>query len=171
MDAGLLGRYAGALVVLPGTVLGLVPFALSRLTADTAWQSNPISLNNPLFLLAVVIGMMGFLLASWTNRLFLLVGKGTPAPWSPPKKFVVHGPYRYVRNPMMLAVYLMLAAEALFFGSPAIWIWLAVFVIGNLIYIPLSEEKGLRKRFGEDYVLFCRNVPRWIPRLRPWRQP
>jgi len=121
--------------------------------------------------LAVVIGMMGFLLASWTNRLFLLVGKGTPAPWSPPKKFVVHGPYRYVRNPMMLAVYLMLAAEALFFGSPAIWIWLAVFVIGNLIYIPLSEEKGLRKRFGEDYVLFCRNVPRWIPRLRPWRQP
>jgi len=68
----------------------------------------------------------------------------------------------------MLAVYLMLAGEALAFAAPAIGAWLAAFLAINAVYIPLSEERGLRRRFGADYDTYCENVPRWWPKRRPW---
>ena len=76
------------------------------------------------------------------------------------------GPYRYVRNPMISGVAVMLLGEALFHGSWVIGIWFGVFVYINHVYCILSEEPGLEKRFGESYRAYKKEVPRWIPRLR-----
>jgi protein-S-isoprenylcysteine O-methyltransferase Ste14 len=71
---------------------------------------------------------------------------------------------------MITGVLLMLSAEALLLQSWPIAAWMMLFFIGNAIYFPLVEEKGLEKRFGNEYRDYKANVPRWIPRLRPWRQ-
>jgi protein-S-isoprenylcysteine O-methyltransferase Ste14 len=109
-------------------------------------------------------------LSSWSVALFLKTGEGTPAPWEPPKKLVIRGPYRYVRNPMITGVLLMLSAEAMLFHSWSIAIWMMIFFVGNTVYFSLNEEKGLERRFGDDYRVYKAHVPRWIPRLRPWIQ-
>jgi protein-S-isoprenylcysteine O-methyltransferase Ste14 len=84
---------------------------------------------------------------------------------------VLRGPYRYVRNPMMIGVMLILLAEALLLQSWGIAIWLAVFLLLNLIYLPRVEEKGLEHRFGDSYRQYKVHVPRWIPRTAPWEGP
>ena len=78
------------------------------------------------------------------------------------------GPYRHVRNPMISGVLFILLAEALFFGSLPILAWFTVFLVVNSTYIPLVEEPGLEKRFGEEYIRYKQHVPRWIPRLTPY---
>jgi protein-S-isoprenylcysteine O-methyltransferase Ste14 len=103
-------------------------------------------------------------------RLFAVKGGGgTPAPWEPIKNFVVLGPYRYVRNPMLIGVNLLLIAEAILLQSIPIFLWMVAFVIINTIYFALSEEPQLEKRFGQAYANYKRNVPRWIPRPTPYR--
>lgn len=72
---------------------------------------------------------------------------------------------------MISGVLMMLAGEALLLGSWPIAAWLLVFFVGNAIYFPLVEEKGLRLRFGAAYDRYAANVPRWLPRLTPWRPP
>lgn len=81
----------------------------------------------------------------------------------------MRGVYRHVRNPMMLGVFCILLGEAILFGSPWLLGWFGIFVAVNMIVIPLAEEPGLAKRFGDDYVRYKQNVPRWIPRLTPWK--
>ena len=114
---------------------------------------------------------IGLAFAIWTFRLFVAEGEGTPAPWDPTKKLVVRGPYQYVRNPMITGVLFMLAGEALFFRSWPVAGWLFFFFLANAIYFPLSEETALEHRFGDAYRIYKANVPRWIPRVTPWRQP
>jgi protein-S-isoprenylcysteine O-methyltransferase Ste14 len=80
-------------------------------------------------------------------------------------RFVVHGVYCHVRNPMISGVILVLLAESLLTASQPLFCWFLVFAVVNATYIPLSEEPGLLKRFGEAYVTYRRIVPRWIPRL------
>jgi protein-S-isoprenylcysteine O-methyltransferase Ste14 len=103
-----------------------------------------------------------------TVRLFILIGKGTLAPWDPTQKLVVVGVYRHVRNPMISGVTAILLGEAITLGSVGLLIFCALFLATNMIYIPLSEEPGLIQRFGDDYRTYQQNVPRWIPRLTPW---
>jgi protein-S-isoprenylcysteine O-methyltransferase Ste14 len=103
-----------------------------------------------------------------TIRLFLMVGKGTLAPWKPTQRLVVHGIYRHVRNPMISGVFFVLLGEALLAASLPLFCWFLCFVIGNAIYISLAEEPGLVKRFGDEYEVYRRNVPRWIPRVKGW---
>lgn len=74
----------------------------------------------------------------------------------------------YVRNPMITGVLFMLSAEAMLFQSWPLALWMGIFFMGNAIYFPLVEEKGLEKRFADDYRRYKANVPRWIPRLHPW---
>ena len=91
-------------------------------------------------------------------------GQGTPAPWDPPQKLVVHGPYRYVRNPMITSVLFMLAAEAMFFQSWPIFFWLVLFFLLNNIYFPFFEERSLEKRFGYGQYRLVRSlVPAGLP--------
>ena len=89
-------------------------------------------------------------------------------PWDPTRKLVVAGAYRYVRNPIILSVIILLAGEALFFGSYGIAVLAILFFVINSLYFIFSEEPGLEKRFGEAYREYKKNVPRWIPRWKPW---
>jgi protein-S-isoprenylcysteine O-methyltransferase Ste14 len=99
-----------------------------------------------------------------TVSLFTEYGEGTPAPFDPPKKLVILGPYLYVRNPMMIGVWLVLSGEALIFGSVSLWIWLLIFLSMCLVLIPVWEEPELEDRFGTPYREYMQEVPRWIPR-------
>lgn len=119
--------------------------------------------------LGVGVFVMGFGLFGWCVVLFARVGQGTLAPWDPTRKMVAVGPYQVVRNPMISGVALMLIGEAFFWGSVAVGGWAGVFILINHLYFLLSEEPGLEKRFGEGYRRYKANVPRWIPRLTPWR--
>lgn len=104
----------------------------------------------------------------WCVSLFASVGRGTLAPWDPARNFVAVGPYRYVRNPMISGVALMLSGQAMFWGSGVLGAWAGAFVLINHVYFILSEEPGLERRFGEKYRRYKANVPRWIPQLKPW---
>ena len=113
--------------------------------------------------------LIGAALFVSTVYLFATAGRGTLAPWDPPARLVVRGPYRFVRNPMITGVLLIIVAEALFFRSMPIAVWAAVFFVINAIYLPLFEEPGLERRFGDDYRQYKRDVPRLLPRLRSLR--
>ena len=123
-------------------------------------------------MLAQIVGMIllaiGVFLFSSSLRRFATEGKGTLAPWDPPRRLVLHGPYRYVRNPMISGVIFVLFGEALVLLSKPHLEWALIFLVANFIYIPILEEPQLKRRFGGDYVEYCRHVPRFIPRLRPW---
>ena len=122
------------------------------------------------FILMLFLLALGFFLVIWTMRLFYAIGKGSLAPWNPVDKLIITGPYAYVRNPMLSGVFCLLFAETLLFQSKALLIYALIFIVINAIYFPLSEEKGLLKRYGEDYAEYKRNVPRFLPRLTPYRK-
>ena len=143
---------------------GLI-FWFSRGTSFGAESASPSQIQFWIGLLSLIFGII---LAIWTARLQLTIGEGTPAPWDPPKKLVIRGPYRYVRNPMITGVFLILLAESLLFQSWPVALWMIVFIAANLIYLPLVEEKDLEKRFGQEYLQYKEAVPRWIPKLKPW---
>lgn len=162
-------RHVLAIVLLPGTVVIAVPAAILGLSGsiDVGW-----GLPGPLAVFAVAAG--GALIASgaalWyrTVTLFARIGRGTLAPWDPASRLVVAGPYRHVRNPMITGVVAVLLGEAVLFGSTGVLTWaVAVFAI-NAIWFPLVEEPGLEQRFGDEYRVYASNVPRWLPRVRPW---
>ena len=97
---------------------------------------------------------MELLSAVWTDSLFLKFGDGTLGPWDPPKKRVIFGPYRHVRNLMVTSVVIILLAESMFFQSwPLATLTLFSFAVYT-IYFPLIEEKGLKRRFGQDYLVY-----------------
>ena len=156
-------RWILPFLLLPMNALVFIPAAILLLT-DYTWNTN-----HPL-LLAVGCTLLfcGITLAAWTMCLFHSIGHGTAAPWDPPQRLVVAGPYRHVRNPMLTSVFLMQGAEALLLNSLEIFIFLLIFVIANMLYFPLVEEKSLEKRFGGAYLQYRQNVPRWFPRLIPW---
>jgi protein-S-isoprenylcysteine O-methyltransferase Ste14 len=157
-------RWILPVLLLPMNVLFFVPAVILWLTGYH-WEAN-----HPLLLsIGCVLLLCGMSLAAWTMWLFHSVGHGTAAPWDPPQHLVVAGPYRHVRNPMLTSVFILQAAEALLLNSLTIFILLVVFVIANIFYFPLVEEKSLEKRFGDAYREYKRNVPRWVPQLRPWR--
>ena len=159
------------IIVLPGTVLVFVPAFILLLTKDLKFPPKLITPSQIWFWLALLAAGVGSVLCVWTAKLFTKYGEGTPAPWDPPRKLVITGPYLYVRNPMITGALLLLLAEALLFHSWAIAAWMVLFFVGNLIYFPLVEEKGLEKRFGDEYLNYKARVPRWIPRIKPWDKP
>lgn len=137
------------------------------------WLFPPSINNGPVVsLLSALIGVLliiaGAFLLARCIQLFDRIGKGTLAPWNATQRMVITGPYRYVRNPMISGVLAVLLGESLFFQSPSLLLWFLVFLIGNHIYFIKSEEPGLEARFGHEFVVYKRNVPRWIPRRTPW---
>jgi protein-S-isoprenylcysteine O-methyltransferase Ste14 len=113
----------------------------------------------------------GLWLFAQTVPLLVREGQGTLAPWDPPRRLVVRGIYRHVRNPMISGVMSVLLGEMLWLGSVGVLIWSLFFVLANGLYIPRLEERDLEKRFGADYVLYKKHVPRWIPRRTAWELP
>jgi len=104
-------------------------------------------------------------------RRFAGEGEGTLAPWDPPRRLVVRGPYRFVRNPMISGVIFLLFGEALVLLSRPHALWALVFLALNAVYIPLVEEPQLEQRFGDPYREYRANVRRFLPRLRAWEPP
>lgn len=102
---------------------------------------------------------------------FALQGLGTPAPIAPPSRLVVTGPYRYVRNPMYVAVLTVIFGEAIFFADPRLAAYGVVVWLLFHAFVRLYEEPALKEQFGAEYQAYKANVPRWIPRLSPWRAP
>lgn len=154
-----------AILLLPGMVTVVIPTTILCF-AGIRWLSPPWTIVLPVT--GSILVLLGLTLMAKTIRLFITVGKGTLAPWNPTQKLLVRGVYRHVRNPMITGVVCVLLGEAVFFGSLWLLGWSAVFFVVNLIYIPVVEEPGLVSRFGDDYLLYKRNVPRWIPRWTPW---
>ena len=157
-----------SIIILPGSTLVIIPVVLLWVSSDTRYAPQVVSPASLLFWLALVLAATGIALAGSTVRLMLHYGEGPPAPWDPTRKLVLMGPYRHVRNPMISGALLILLSEAIFFQSWLIYFWWFAFLIFNLLYIPLVEEKNLEDRFGEDYLLYKTHVPRWIPTVRPW---
>ena len=101
---------------------------------------------------------------------FAIVGLGTPAPLAPPTRLVISGQYRHVRNPMYVAVLAIVIGQGFVLGSVvllryAVVVWLLVYA-----FVLLYEEPALRKMFGAEYEEYCRNVRRWVPRMRAWNK-
>jgi len=112
----------------------------------------------------------GAMIALPAIALFAWRGLGTPAVFDPPRRLVVAGPYRFVRNPMYTGVALILLGEAMVFPrlTYAMLATLAFFIVAVTLFVALYEEPVLRAKFGADYGAYCRQVRRWIPRLRPF---
>ena len=159
-------RHVLAFAVLPFTVTIVVPVWLARRSPMRfAPGESAVELTiQAAGLIALTIGMLLFV-ASLHH--FIVHGRGTLAPWDPPRTLVVIGPYRYVRNPMISGVVFILAGEALLLLSWPHLEWMLVFLAINLIYIPLVEEPMLEQRFGEPYRVYKQRVRRVIPRVRP----
>jgi len=146
-------------LILPITVLILVPRSI---------ESNFNFSLNIVSAIGLALVLAGLIILCINISTFIRFGKGTLAPWSPTKKLVVRGMYAHVRNPMITGVLTVLLGESLLFHSKNIFTWFVLFFIINYVYFILSEEPGLEKRFGAEYLEYKRNVPRWIPRLKPW---
>lgn len=161
-------RHLLAIAILPFTVAVLVPIWIAQRNGVALALGRSVG---PVFLQVVGFALLtlGLVLSVASLRRFATEGRGTLAPWDPPSVFVVHGPYQFVRNPMISGVILFLFGEALVLLSPPHVAWAVCFVILNLIYIPLVEEPQLERRFGDPYREYRRHVRRFIPRLRPWR--
>jgi len=114
--------------------------------------------------LLITMGVVLYLACAFWG--FALRGRGTPAPIDPPRKLVVEGPYRIVRNPMYWSVFLVMAGEALLFRSLTLVEWAAGFFAGTMLFVALYEEPTLRRKFGAEYEEYCRQVGRWRPRFK-----
>jgi len=166
----LLARNFLSILLLPAVVTLAVPYwILSRRPADLAGWLSPATLA-ALLAGAAVVGL-GLLLVGGTIRRFATEGRGTLAPWDPPRHLVVSGVYRRVRNPMISGVILILLGEALALRSTPLLEWAAGFWVINAIYIPLLEEPMLEARFGDEYGEYKAHVPRWVPRRTAWTPP
>ncbi len=162
-------RHMLAILLLPFVVVVIIPYWLLAAFAavDSRWAERSPFAGFAQLLGAVCI-LVGAGLFIWCVCLFARLGQGTLAPWDPTRKLVAVGPYRFVRNPMISGVALLLIGQALLRGSWILAIWASLFIGINHTYFVLSEEPGLEARFGEPYRLYKANVPRWVPRLRPW---
>jgi protein-S-isoprenylcysteine O-methyltransferase Ste14 len=150
-------------VAAPGVVAGYVPWWL------TGWRSShPPALLAVLGAALIAIGA-GVLLHAFAR--FVVEGRGTPAPIASAERLVIGGLYRYVRNPMYLAVGTTIVGQALLLGRPALFGYAAMFWLVVAAFVRGYEEPTLSGRYGDEYAEYRRAVPAWWPRLRPWSRP
>lgn len=166
IDAGAGGRFApviGSLIffcIAPGTVAGLLPYVLSR------WRFGPafLGIEAVRYIGGALIAVgLACLVACFAR--FALEGRGTPAPVAPTQTLVISGLYRYVRNPMYVAVVTIIVGQALLFASRSLLIYAAVVWLCFHLFVLIYEEPTLRRRYGEAYEAYRARVPRWLPRF------
>jgi protein-S-isoprenylcysteine O-methyltransferase Ste14 len=148
--------------VAPGVVAGVIPWLL------TGWEMEPAALPVRIVGGALIVLGLGFLLHAFAR--FVFEGLGTPAPVAPTERLVVGGVYRYVRNPMYLAVAATIVGQALLLGRFELLIYAAAFLAVVYGFVRFHEEPTLRRQFGRTYEDYRRAVPGWLPRLHPWEQ-
>ena len=153
-------------LVVPGTVIGLVPYWLSR------WVLQPPLLGSSLTRwLGVLLFCFGVPIFVDFAARFVWEGHGTPAPIAPTRHLVVGGTFRYVRNPAYVAVLAMVEGQALFFGSVPVFLYAIGLALGFHLFVVLYEEPILQRSFGGEYEAYRRQVPRWIPRATAAQLP
>lgn len=113
----------------------------------------------------MLIGIAGAMIALWCVFTFAFVGRGTPAPFDPPRQLVMKGPYHFVRNPMYIGAGLALGSAALFFESLPLLGYTGFFFLITHVFVLWYEEPALRRTFGQEYEAYCRRVKRWRPNL------
>lgn len=143
------GQALLAFLVLPGAIAFLVPWMLRPAGAPFRAVALPV--------LAVGIGLL-----LWCVRDFYVAGRGTLAPWAPPERLVVVGLYRWTRNPMYVAVVVILSGWALGFGSRTLWLYAGAVAIGFHLRVVLGEEPWLARTHGEEWAAYRARVPRWL---------
>ena len=146
----------------PGTVAGLVPFLLTGWHVRTAYWPPVRALGGLLTAAGAAV-----LVAAFAR--FVREGVGTPAPLAPPANLVVGGLYRYVRNPMYLAVVATILGQALLLGQPVLLVYAVIVAAACVAFVLGYEQPALRRRFGAQYEAYRRAVPGWWPRFRPYR--
>ena len=146
--------------ILPIIVLIIVPICIEK---DISIKFLPA------LIIGVIIMVIGLFAVSMTVSNIMRIGKGTLAPWSPSQHLVISGLYRYVRNPMIMGVLTVLIGESIAILSHRILIWAGCFFVINTIWFLVFEEPSLEKKFGEEYRQYKRNVPRWVPRVKPYK--
>lgn len=139
------------LILLPDQILSST--GIVQPSAIGAWQIT-----------GTLLGASGAALALACILTFVFVGRGTPAPFDPPRRLVIRGPYRFVRNPMYLGAGLALAGAALFYQSVPLLGYAGVFLLITHLFVVLYEEPTLRQTFEQDYEVYCRRVGRWWPK-------
>lgn len=147
-------------VIAPGVMAGVVPWLITGY-ADPAAPPYAV-----LGLALVVVGLAA-LVACFMQ--FVREGRGTPAPVAPTQELVVGGLYRWVRNPMYLAVGAVILGQAVIFTSVGVLVWLGLFGLAVVTFVVAYEQPTLRSTYGASYDAYCRAVPAWWPRLTPWR--
>lgn len=148
----------------PGTVAGLIPWWL------TGWRlGQPLAGWAPLRVAGalLVLAGVGVLLHAFVR--FVVEGLGTPAPVAPTERLVVGGLYRYVRNPMYLAVVAVIAGQAMLLWQAVLVPYAAIVAVAFVVFVLGYEQPSLQRQFGSQYEAYRRAVPGWWPRLRPWR--
>jgi protein-S-isoprenylcysteine O-methyltransferase Ste14 len=149
------------LLLAPGVVAGLIPWWL------TGWEvEDPTSFWAPVRLVGAVLIIAGAAVLLHAFARFVFEGIGTPAPIAPTERLVVGGLYRYVRNPMYLAVLAAVVGQALLLGRLELVGYAAALAAAFAAFVHWYEEPTLQRRFGEEYDAYRRSVPAWIPRLR-----
>lgn len=150
-------------LIAPGTVAALVPWWIS------GWQIRPPLLHfSPFRWIGVLLIVAGVLLLLDSFSRFALKGLGTPAPVFPTRHLVTSGQYRYVRNPMYLAVVGVILGQGLLLGDVHVLEYSVIPWLAAHLFIVFYEEPTLRRTFGDEYENFRANVGRWIPRLSAW---
>ena len=153
-----------AFAVAPATAAGLVPWLLTR------WEvASPVPGGVPAQITGALLVGAGAAVIANSFVHFAVEGIGTPAPFAPPKKLVVGGLYRYVRNPMYVSIAAAVAGQGLLLGQPKLFVALGVGAVPVVAFVRLYEEPALTRKFGAAYEQYRHNVPRWLPRLTPWR--
>jgi protein-S-isoprenylcysteine O-methyltransferase Ste14 len=145
----------------PGVMAGLIPFWLTGWEVAHTWPALRV-LGAALIAAGLVVLVQAFVR-------FVVEGIGTPAPVAPTEHLVVGGLYRHVRNPMYLALGAIVSGQALILGRPALLLYAALVLAVTATFVRVYEEPALTQQFGAEYEAYCRAVPGWRPRLRPWR--
>ena len=154
---------AAFLVIAPGVVAGVVPWWLTGWQAGAAWPAGVQVIGG--VLIAAGAGVL-----IWSFAHFAVEGRGTPAPPAPTEQLVVAGPYRYVRNPMYLAVLAVIVGQALLLGRMVLLGYAAVVAAAFAAFVYGYEQPTLARRYGAEYEAYRRAVPAWWPRLVPARK-
>ena len=144
--------------------MGFVLVFLPARLLSQAGISGPPAVGAPQ-VAGIIVAVLGTAVAVWSILTLALIGKGTPAPFDPPRRMVVQGPFRYVRNPMYIGASLALAGAALAYESLPLLGYAGVFLLATHIFVVWYEEPTLRRSFGDEYTAYCARVARWRPTL------
>jgi len=123
----------------------------------------PFTIPAWVFPLGLILALVGSLIVLWCIVTFVARGRGTPAPFDPPREFVAAGPYRYVRNPMYVGAFGILVGAGLIVQSPSVIGLAILFLVLTHLFVVLYEEPSLTRRFGDPYRRYKSTVHRWLP--------